>query len=98
MLMSTGRDTSGQKRVFEQLVVWKRQAAFRAQPFTRWTWMGDGGQPAQGGDMKSVGKLSFVSVEDAGHLPAVGQPAVVAWVIRCWVAKRKDVMCPHFVE
>jgi len=46
--------------------------------------------------MKSVGKLAFVSVDDAGHLPALSQPEAVSFVIKCWVSRGEAETCPVF--
>lgn len=95
-------DTSGQKRVFDYLVPWGRQAAYRVRRFSDWFWTKrDGGsqeQPIKGGEIKSVGKLAFVSVDEAGHLPMVGQPEAVAFIVECWTTgtARRDGACPEF--
>ena len=98
VLIPRCRDTSGQKRVFDHLIIWKRQAAFRRRGFTNWFWISGRGEPIGGGAMKSVGKLAFVSVREAGHLSTMNQPRAIAWVIRCWVARKRDCIFSHFEE
>jgi len=98
-LVSGCRETSGQKRVFEQLIPWNRQAAYRLRRFADWFWTkersGNGrGELVKGGEMKSVGKLAFVSVDNAGHLPSLSQPEAVSFIVKCWVTKGMDTRCP----
>lgn len=91
------RETSGQKRVFDDMILWNRQAAYRLRRFSDWFWTRNG-ELVKGGEMKSVGKLTFVSVDDAGHLPALSQPEAVSFVIKGWVTGGKDETCPPLKE
>jgi hypothetical protein len=98
MLNEQCRDSSRQKRVFDHLVPWKRQAAYRLRQFADWFWMNpsSGGELIKGGKMKTVGKLAFVSVDDAGHLPSASQPESVAFIINCWTSTAKKENCLDF--
>jgi carboxypeptidase C (cathepsin A) len=46
--------------------------------------------------MKSLDKLTFVSVDEAGHMPSITQPEAVAFVIKCWTARERDEACFQF--
>ncbi|KAK4449805.1 Alpha/Beta hydrolase protein, partial [Podospora aff. communis PSN243] len=87
-------ETSGQKRVFEHIIRWKGQAAFRLRRFVDWFWTKDG-ELVKGGELKSVGKLAFVTVDDAGHLPALRQPEPVSFVVKCWITGGRGEKCPR---
>jgi len=55
-----------------------------------------GSELIKGGEMKTVGKLAYVSVDDTGHLPSVSQPESVAFIINFWTSTVKKENCLDF--
>ena len=72
---------------------WKRQAAFRLQRYTNWFWPRGDGKPVKAGERKSVDKLSFVSIDDAGHLASGDQREAVSFLVSCWTTRVKQRQC-----
>ncbi|KAK3934648.1 Alpha/Beta hydrolase protein [Diplogelasinospora grovesii] len=87
--------TEGQKRVFDHLP-WSRQAAYRMYRFKEWQWPDESGKLTVGGEMKTADKLSFVSIDEAGHAAPQFQREAVSFLMRCWIAggSERDPRCP----
>ncbi|KAK3687691.1 carboxypeptidase Y [Podospora appendiculata] len=92
-------NTEGQKRVYDHLP-WRRQAAFRMRKFQDWAWPDKSGTLTTGGQFKTAGdsgaasKLSFVSVDEAGHASPGDQREAIAWLVGCWTGSaRSDGLC-----
>lgn len=85
-------NTEGQVRVYDQLP-WKKQALYRLNKFVDWYWPSDEGK-LKGGQIKSAGKLSFVSVDDAGHASPGDAPDSIGFVVDCWLNGGVNSLCP----
>jgi len=94
------RNTEGQIRSYEA-VPWSKQALFRLQPFADWFWPSKSSEEKalkleKGGQMKRAGKLSFITVDNAGHTCPGDAPESVAFMIKCWVTGKgtHEMKCP----
>ncbi|RDW75873.1 hypothetical protein BP5796_06694 [Coleophoma crateriformis] len=76
--------TEGNIRFYEHLP-WNKEALFRVQHFVDWFWPNGKVGGMKGGQAKSAGKLSFATVDEAGHTSPGDQPEAVAFLIECWV-------------
>ncbi|KAL3418580.1 carboxypeptidase Y [Phlyctema vagabunda] len=96
-------NTAGNIRAWEQ-TAWSKQALFRVMPFVNWFYPSEsksqsieaGMTKVKGGQVKSAGKLSFVTIDEAGHASPGDQPEAVAWIIDCWFNghSSKEGGCP----
>lgn len=88
-------NSEGQKRVYNR-IPWKKQAAFRLNQYKDWFWPKEGSNGViriKGGDMQTTDKLSFVTIDEAGHTSPGDQPEGVGFIVNCWVNGRKG-SCP----
>ncbi|KAH9897374.1 alpha/beta-hydrolase [Xylariomycetidae sp. FL2044] len=86
-------NTEGQKRVYDQQP-WTHQAKFRMEKFKDWYWSDKSGDVVKGGEFKRVDKLTFATIDEAGHTsPGDQREAVSSWV-ECWVLGGEDSGCP----
>ncbi|KAI2612651.1 alpha/beta-hydrolase [Hypoxylon fragiforme] len=85
-------NTEGQKRVYDQQP-WNHQARYRLEKFAEWTWPDESGNLTKGGEVKSADKLTFVSVDEAGHTSPGDQKQAVGWIMKCWLHQRTDATC-----
>jgi cathepsin A (carboxypeptidase C) len=93
-------NTEGQIRVYDALP-WSKQALYRLQSFVDWVFpsvsdTAGGIILAKGGRMKKAGKLSFFTVDHAGHTSPGDAPESVAFIVQCWVSGRvtNGISCP----
>ncbi|KAK0636962.1 Alpha/Beta hydrolase protein [Bombardia bombarda] len=93
-------NTEGQKRAYDHLP-WRRQAAFRLHQFKDWTWPDEEGKLTVGGQFKTANdstvanKLSFFTVDEAGHASPGDQMEAITWLMKCWTDKAgSDARCP----
>lgn len=94
------RNTEGQIRVYDSLP-WSKQALFRIQPWRDWAFPRnnedeDKVKVEKGGRVKKAGKLSFLTVDNAGHTSPGDAPESVAFVVECWTRGKgsEEVNCP----
>ncbi|PVH77469.1 alpha/beta-hydrolase [Cadophora sp. DSE1049] len=78
-------NTPGQKIVYERLA-WEGRKAFRAAKWVEWTYTTWKEEERRGGERKDVGKLSFVTVDGAGHASPGDQPESVQSVLLDWIS------------
>jgi hypothetical protein len=64
------------------------------QRFADWEWPDESGKMTKGGQFKTADKLTFVSVDEAGHTSPGDQKAAVAFLMSCWLLDEKDDACP----
>lgn len=89
------RNTEGQIRVYNNLP-WKKQALFRLQPLVDWFWPAAYNQKRKGGQFKKAGKLTFVTIDEAGHTSPGDQPESVSFVVGCWLKGLETASCPKY--
>jgi serine carboxypeptidase-like clade 4 len=65
-------------------ISWSGQSSFASQPLSAWTVGG-----AEAGQVKSSGGLTFVMVEQAGHMVPLDQPAASSNIISQVLANLK---------
>jgi cathepsin A (carboxypeptidase C) len=80
---------------------WSKQAPFRLQPWTEWFWPSRAGSEKtqkleKGGQLKKAGKLSFATIDNAGHSSPGDAPESVAFIVECWVrgTSSHGINCP----
>lgn len=71
----------GNYRLVEQLE-WSGQDAFKAQHLRKW--LGPDGK--QAGETKTAGKLTWATIEHAGHMVPRDQPAASSQMVKRWLA------------
>jgi len=64
------------------------------QKFDDWKWPDQSGRMAKGGQFKTADKLTFVSVDEAGHMAPGDQKAAVAFLMACWLFDDTREACP----
>ena len=67
-----------------ETISWSGMTEFNKQPYSAWEISG-----IEAGQIKSYGGLTFVQVEDAGHMVPMDQPAASAAVINNFLASLK---------
>ncbi|KAH6714632.1 Alpha/Beta hydrolase protein [Leptodontidium sp. MPI-SDFR-AT-0119] len=80
-------NTPGQKIVYDRLP-WKEQGAYRVAKWRDWTCATDTGRERSGGERKEAGKLSFVTVDGAGHASPSDQPDSIQSVVLDWITRK----------
>ncbi|ETS85613.1 hypothetical protein PFICI_03638 [Pestalotiopsis fici W106-1] len=77
-------NTEGIIRTYDNLQ-WSNHALFRAKKYTPWYFEDDDGSTTLGGMKKTVGNLTVLTVDNAGHMSPQAQPIGVADVVAAWL-------------
>ncbi|OIW32743.1 carboxypeptidase Y [Coniochaeta ligniaria NRRL 30616] len=77
--------TEGIIMAFDELP-WHGQAAFRRLPYRPWHYLGMDGA-VSGGQVKSYGNLTVVTVDEAGHMSPHDQPDATLQLLGSWLGR-----------
>ncbi|KAK6501311.1 hypothetical protein TWF481_009152 [Arthrobotrys musiformis] len=71
------------------IVRWKGNGEFRAADLQPWEYTDDDGKRRRGGTTKQAknGKLTFASIDKAGHMAPYDQPVALETLVQSWVEK-----------
>jgi carboxypeptidase C (cathepsin A) len=88
--MSIFRTSENIIRSFDELP-WHGHAAFRREPYGPFYYGRQGGDRILAGQYKSVGNLTVVTVNEAGHMSVHDQPEATLDLLAAWVSNSSIV-------
>jgi carboxypeptidase C (cathepsin A) len=71
-------------KIFDRLP-WNGHAMFQRMSYEDWFWVDASSKKQCGGAFKSHGKLSVVTVDEAGHMSPHDQPEATLQVMKRWI-------------
>ncbi len=81
------RSTEATLEVYNNLP-WSGHKEFQAESLRPWYFHDSKNTKARGGEYKSVGRLTLVTVDEAGHMSPYDQPIATTEIIRGWIQEQ----------
>lgn len=78
-------NTPGQKKTYDKLQ-WRHQIEFQKAEWRTWDYVTVDGEKKTGGEIKQADKLTFVTVDGAGHPSPGDQPESVWSIVSQWLS------------